>query len=716
MELAKYLKLLLKRWYILLAVPILTIACTYYLVKDMPGSYRSQAKISTGLVDETQRVLNSQASLPQESQINLEFSNLIEMMKLKKNLDQLSYSLVIHDLTSNKPYRAPSKLLQELSEPAKKHALDVYKEKFAKQEELNLLDPDQNGLYLVLRSMKYDDESLKSQFTIYRVSNSDFIYVEYSSENAELSAFAVNSLCQIFLTFYTTAVKENQFKAANFLENLMQEKYQKMNEKIDGLKGYKIDNKILNLNEQSKILYTHLMLVNSERDEAAKNIEAFNGAIGNIDSKFDPKDRRYLESSMTKINQEIISTKDQMRILSDKNILNNFQGGYKAGLDSLQKVLNSQINQLTDKYIYDPLNTKKDLIERKLTLEVQRDIARNSMNALTSQYNSLNAKFNRLVPFEAVVQSYERDIDVATREYLDVLNKYNQTSMESSFSVKLRQVQTAMPGQAESSKKIILILLAGIVSFIFCLLIFFVIYLLDKSINNSGELVLKTQIPVLGHLFLMDSAAKDQLYNIWNTPFNSSSFNDEKKLLRSIRFEADQVLEKDEKVLSITSLTPQAGKTFFSINIAIAFAMMNKDVLLIDGNFTNPDITKTLQPVQYIEDILKTGLLNFRVEGFPITIAGNRGLESSLLELGRHEDIQKLFDKLPFDIIIIETEALDAENRAKEWFLFSSKIIGVFEAGKAISGADEQRLGNVNSTGKFAGWVINKVNKKFRAN
>src|SRR6187431_2242024 len=99
MEAGKFFSLLKKRWYILLLVPIISMAVTYLLVKDMPGSHRSQAKISTGIVDETQKVLNLESNILQESQVNQEFSNLIEMMKLKKILDQVSYKLIIHDLS-----------------------------------------------------------------------------------------------------------------------------------------------------------------------------------------------------------------------------------------------------------------------------------------------------------------------------------------------------------------------------------------------------------------------------------------------------------------------------------------------------------------------------------------------------------------------------------------------------------------------------------------
>ncbi|WP_204310660.1 hypothetical protein, partial [Escherichia coli] len=84
---------------------------------------KSHARISTGLVDESQQILSSEI-LSQELKIQQGFSNLIEILRLKKTFDQLSYRLIIHDLTDKKPYRPASKLVKQLNPSARAHALD----------------------------------------------------------------------------------------------------------------------------------------------------------------------------------------------------------------------------------------------------------------------------------------------------------------------------------------------------------------------------------------------------------------------------------------------------------------------------------------------------------------------------------------------------------------------------------------------------------------
>src|ERR1019366_9049709 len=213
MELSNFLSLLKKQRFILIFVPLLAVIVTYFLVLNLPDSYASRARIATGLVDETaQQFLDKQGG-DQESKINQQFGNLIQTMQLKKMFDQVSYTLILHDLTSNAPYRKPSKLLNELNKDARKHAIEIYSQKYILREPLSLWDRDQNGLNQVIGSMGYDDVSLKKKLSIYRVNNSDFIDIEFESDNPMLSAVVINTLCHEFLTFHSLGLKENQVQS-----------------------------------------------------------------------------------------------------------------------------------------------------------------------------------------------------------------------------------------------------------------------------------------------------------------------------------------------------------------------------------------------------------------------------------------------------------------------------------------------------------------------
>jgi succinoglycan biosynthesis transport protein ExoP len=658
----------------------------------------------------------SEASVLQESRINQKFINMVQVMNSKSMIDLVSYKLIIHDL-SGKPFREPSELLKTLNLEAKKHALSVFKEKYSKKEGLNLRNDDEDGLHRILGSMGYDYMSLMNDMLIYRAGTTDFIFIDYQSENSELSAFVVNTLSNEFTDYYTVLVKENQRSSVNFLKNLLKIKSDTLQDRISGLREYKIQNRILNLNEQSSQIYTQTADYELRMQQAEKDIVAIKGTIANIDKRFDPADRRYMESTFTDINQKIIGSKAQMNALQDKYIQSDFDERYKNSIDSLQRVVSAQINTMSDKYTDNPLSSKTALIQKKLDLQIELDRTVYGLNSLKNQLAVMSKKFEQLVPHEAVIQSYERDIQTGSEEYQDLLAQYNKVTMEAEFPVKLRQTQVAMPGAPLPSKKMLLVIISGILSGVFCVIILFIMFFLDNRIRRPADLVLLTKAPVLGYLNLVGKSTLD-LKGIWKNLHGTAEMREFKKQLRSTRFEVNRELARTSdrgQVLSITSISEGEGKTLIAACIAYTYVMVNKKVLLIDGNFDNPSITKNSNTKLFLEDFLHSGDLGGINFNSGIMVMGNRGGDKSLLEVSDEETIMERLEQLRshFDVILVETPPLDALNKAKEWILFTDKTLSVFEADQTINEIKNQHINFLTTlNGQFIGWILNKVKQQ----
>lgn len=713
MEFTNFLKVLWKHKNLLIIIPLVTITVSYFLVKNLADKYISTSQIATGIIDESRHLLDKESnSAVQEQQINQGFSNLIEIMKLKKLINQVSYQLILHDLTSPTPFKAPSKLFTTMNAAARKHAVELFSGKFARMEAMDYYNADENGLNELLRSMKYDERNLREDLMIVRDEDSDFISVSYESANPQLSAFVVNVLCKEFINYYTFTIRKNENDAVKFLASLLKEKRDALNKKTNQLQDYKIRNGVLNLDEQSKSIFDQIIVFNDRKQQAQKDVASNNGALANINAKFDPADRQYIEATMNKYNVAVTNTQDQLHLLEDRYVRSNFNPRYKSQIDSLTRQLNQQIGLTSDKYITNPLTAKDALVAQKLSLEVARDLAKYSVGAIDRSLNDLNGKFNRLVPFDATVKTYNFELDIAKQEYLDALTKYNETNLKSTSSIKLRQVDAATPDAAEPSKKMLLIILSGVASMAACVIVLFILFFIDDTIKEPQDLVNRTSLPLLGYLNTVQGGSLD-LKKLWDVE-HRDKMRQFKELIRSIRFEIDQEL-KGEKVLGITSLAHHEGKTVLSIALAYSYSMINKKVLLIDGNFTNPTITETAQPRMYLEEYFKNNPDNYETFNGSTTVLGNHGGDVTLLEVSDENFIRSRFNELKtkYDIIIIETPALSTLNKSKEWLLFASKIIAVYEANKGIKKSQRDDLNYLrNMNGKFAGWILNKADIK----
>jgi succinoglycan biosynthesis transport protein ExoP len=370
MEFSNFLKILKKHKFTIVLIPAISVIITFFLVRNQPNLYTSQAKISTGIVDHTKKDLTDLIN-PQESEINQDFSNLMEMMRSKKSLDQVSYKLILHDLTNKQPYRKPSPLFETLNANARQHAIQVYTDLYNKRQALSLFDPDQQGLYKLMTSMHYDDQSILRTLLIYRIQNSDYIEVQFDSDNADLSAVVVNDVCAEFINYYSEQIKENQTKSIDFWKDLLQAKADTMNKRMAELRAYKIKNHVLNLNEKAKSVYGQMSDFETRREEVNKTIQATQAAIDNIDKQFDPTDRKYFESSKTAVSQQILSNRAQLQLLNDEYVQSNFNPKYKLQIDSVTKAISGQIQQLSDKYVLNPMSAKQSLVDQKLALQIQ---------------------------------------------------------------------------------------------------------------------------------------------------------------------------------------------------------------------------------------------------------------------------------------------------------------------------------------------------------
>ncbi len=710
MELKNFLDILRKHKYPLMIIPFVVMIIAFVIVKNKPNEYYSKARISAGLVDQTQKIFLDKDD-QQETKINQSFSNLIQMLQLKTVVEEVSYQLILNDLTTNIPFKKPSKLMSDLTPSARKHAVEVYTKMYNAHQTLSMVVEDQKGLYKVLVSMGYDYESIKKNYKVYRVENSDFIDLDFVSGNPLLSAFVVNSISKEFIAYYTGLTKQNELKALNFVSDQLKTKKDSLDIKTENLMNYKIKNRILNLNEETKSLYTQLSDFQTRLQLAENEVHSNAGAIEGIDKKFSANERQYMESRLSGVNRDIVRAKEKMNALNDEYIRSNFNPAIKQKLDSIRDALGNKVTQAADKYITNPLATKDNLVAQKMKLEIDMSLSENSIKYLRTQIDKISARLDSLVPNEAEIQSMESDINVASQEYMEILKKFNQVSLEFNSAIRIKQIEAGSPDDPLPSKKILIVILCGVITVVIYFIILFILFYLDNSIKVPENLEKATGIKVLGFFPVIKSSFLE-IQKLWDRESVNAVDKEFRNLLRSTRFELHMSL-KNNKIVAVTSLSNGAGKTLCALSLASAYHMIGKKVLLIDGNFINPEITRIGDAADYVEDFLADEIAMERPSfENKLRILGNKGADTTLFEINNEEWIQQKLNNLKsyYDIIIIETSSLDTLNESKEWIEVADSVVAVFEANITINHEMEEKIEYLRGLdGKFLGWLLNKV-------
>jgi hypothetical protein len=187
---------------------------------------------------------------------------------------------------------------------------------------------------------------------------------------------------------------------------------------------------VLNLNEQGRGIFAQIQDFETRIQLAEKDMAAYEGALKSIDKKFDANNVQYYEGAQVKLNQDILQTKQELTAANEELIKSGYKNeAIRAKAESLKTVMERQINESTDKYILNPMASKENLLSQKVQLEVNLDLAKNSVKSLQEELNKLNAKFKTLVPNEAAIQKFGleflADLKISSRRKSELLRKDN---------------------------------------------------------------------------------------------------------------------------------------------------------------------------------------------------------------------------------------------------------------------------------------------------
>jgi succinoglycan biosynthesis transport protein ExoP len=711
MDIKSFLKLVNRYKWLLIIVPIFAAAITYQFTKKLPKQYKSEVRISTGLLDPSKKVISSETT--DFFKISQQFSNIIEKLKAKKIINLLSYNLMLHDLTTSAdPFRQHSRELDVLNKDEISELTELIRDKLLKKQILTLADNrGKFPLYDIIGTMGYSEDVLAKKVDISHVENSDYINISFVSENPDLSAFVVNTLASEFISSYSTDVNTNQNASIVLLDSLLKQKEHLMNQKNNALSNFKRTKGVLNLDEQSATVYSQISEYEAERAKALRLIQSNQGAISIIEAKLRGGDP-FVKGSNRNDNQEIVRLKRQLELANAAYIDNNFNARDQRKIDSLSKLISERSAANIDENVLDPRTSKQSLVQQKLSLEIALQQAKSSIRTLDSQLSTLRARYQSMVPYDADIQNYVREAELATKEYMASLDIYNNNRTKQTMGLQLEIEQAGLPGNPEPSKEILYTAGAGFSSLAVCLGFIFVLFILDNSIMTIGQLELATKSKVLGSINFVEGSDRS-IRSIWADKSGNSNYETFKDLLRSFRFEIGNIMDVDaNKILGITSLRAGEGKTFISYSLAYAFAMTGKKILLIaDDQLMTSSDSKAVSTSQNFQKFLIKKEIH--VEDL-ITFMSKSTEKESLLEIQNVKNLKAGFEvlKREFDMIIVDIGSLEDMNITKEWLLFAEKTICVYESGKVLGDVDRESVDYIKQHKGFAGWMLNKYDLK----
>jgi Mrp family chromosome partitioning ATPase len=453
------------------------------------------------------------------------------------------------------------------------------------------------------------------------------------------------------------------------------------------------------------------------------------------------------------VNQRIIDLKKQINDLNNEDAQAN-----RARVNQLREELQLETSRLED------VNANKLNQEELKRLENERDdlslkveIAKSNVSNLDESIKKLRSEVSGYSSKQANTSDYEREVDLASAEYISAQDKYTAAKNKSLvIGSSIRQILEGQPSyEPETTPAPLWLGTIGVGSFLFALSIILLVEYLDPRIRVSSRLERATGVNNIGSVNILKS--KDfNMREIFNDRSTNKEYETFSHFLRKIRYEIQRA--EGKKVFLITSTQTKVGKTFLIISLSYALSLVSKRVLIIDTNFRHNSLTKALLPrgrggetrkllkkallFEEEEDELlleenltstdgfddddddtaldqtrqasKKGIIH-RTRFAGVEIIGNVGGRDSPSEIMAGRDFKEMIQKLSvqYDYVLMEGPALNDYSDSKELIDFADKVIPVFGAEMAISQMDKESINYLKSiNGKLMGTVLNNVQMK----
>lgn len=301
-----------------------------------------------------------------------------------------------------------------------------------------------------------------------------------------------------------------------------------------------------------------------------------------------------------------------------------------------------------------------------LRVNIQENLA-NIKKGFTIQHNLLaqnSARYDsriRAVPsLERGLLQRGREQGVKTSLYQYLLQKREETALSLSATIPSAQIVDKPSAEPVPSypKTQLMYLCSSIFGLLIPGLFIFAKQNFNAKVKNTTDLKEIPGTRILGELTHND--VKGQIA----VQHGSKSMISE--LFRYIRTNLNTLnQDSHNKVLLVTSCMQGEGKTFFSINLGLTLALLNKKVLILEFDLRKPDLLKKMGLTQKagIADFLQgdTDHLTDCIQPYPkndnLFVLGCGLLPKNPAELLMSPRVYDLFDKLKeqFDYIIIDT-------------------------------------------------------------
>lgn len=565
MSLSDVLRLLARKWLLLVLVPLVLGVSTYFFARHLPKSYSSDTTIYTGIASGYGLSGNAEADYNKTSNA---FDNLINLITARSTREEVAYQLLATHLwqvsqqpalLGSEPYetlreRLPASLRQQLTGPTQQATLENVR-RYAQANSSNVI-------YQLLNSLDptYSLTSL-ARLTAFRIGSSDLIRLEYESYNPELCRSTLALVTQVFLEQSKNLREGQTTSVINYYEDQLSRAKERLTKAENENLAFNRSNNIINYEAQSKNVATEKEALATEVTQVSQQLAGAEASFGAINRKLGGRQDAVLSS------REVLEQRQRLSRLNAAITDQRFSGQgaeaeaktkqLQAEADRAAQALQSNVSKYAARSASVEGIPNNDLFNEWVQDMVQVESNRAKLGVMKRRQQEFEQEYQRMAPLGATLKRIERDIDLAEKDYLAVLTNLNQSrasQQNTQLTANLKIIDPPnLPLTPKSNKLILLVLLSSIGGLVFTTGLVLGLGLLDKSLRNPENAARRIGLPVAGIMLDAHAPPTKQL--------QASQQRSLDQLVRHILLQANTSPTPSPFVVGVFSVQRQEGKT-----------------------------------------------------------------------------------------------------------------------------------------------------------
>jgi capsular exopolysaccharide synthesis family protein len=575
----------------------------------------------------------------------------------------------------------------------KKHVEPLSEDELAEQKMLGLLT------------------AFSARLTISPVRKTQLVNISFESEDPKFAAKVANAVGEVYIENHMTAKMGVTQKAAGWLNTRLSDLRIRLDESEGKLQAYREKENLIDVEGVVGLLTKELeqtanQLVVSRNDK--NKLES----IMRVINEYGRNDLSRLESIPEITSHKVIQDVKKEVVSSERKVSELSQVyGFKH-----PKMIAAKAELATVKS-----NLSKQV--RSLVTGIEKEVKTSQSNvvALERELTRIRAQYQVVTRKENDYRKLKREAQTNRQLFDTFLSRSKETEVTSDFNAAVARFtdRAYRPNEPVKPKKGLIVALAFVASFGLGIVIAFVIEALNDSVKSSSDIENKLAQRMLGLLPMAPHKKGTDLGIHYFFDKEARQFSESVRTFRT-GFVLSQ-MDKECKVIAITSSVPNEGKTTTSSNLAFSLGQMER-VLLIDADMRKPSVCKRFGIPAYhpglsnliagsekVEDCMFVD----EVSGLTIMPCGQ--MPANPLELLSSPRFAKLIEglKTKFDRIIIDTAPTQAVSDSLVISKHADAVIYVVKADSTRMGMVKTGLGRlIDVNAKVAGIVLNQVDMK----